>query len=56
MYAKEDLLQKAVDIAIAAVSGAGDKSSSIVNSPENLANFIQVVYGKLVEINGTVDD
>lgn len=54
-FTNEQLLEKALDLTRSAVSDAGDKSITIVNNPDIVAEFIQVVYDKLVGINDSLD-
>lgn len=54
-YFKTDLLKMAVELTDSALADAGDKAPIIIDNPDVVANFIQTVYDKLVEINETLD-
>lgn len=54
-FTNEQLLIKALDLTSSAVSDAGDKSITVLNNPDIVAEFIQVVYEKLVDINDSLD-
>lgn len=50
-YHESEMLKAAIEITNNAVSNAGDKAAHIVANPDLVAEFVQTVYNKLVEIN-----
>lgn len=55
-FKKHELFEMAIDLTSEVVSESGDKSTAILQNPKNTANFIEVIFEKLVEINETIDD
>lgn len=55
-FKKHELFEMTIELTEEVVSEAGDKSTAILSNPKNMANFIQVIFDKLVEINETLDD
>ena len=55
-FKKHELFEMTIELTEEVVSEAGDKSTAILSNPKNMANFIQVIFDKLVEINETLED
>lgn len=55
-FKKHELFEMTIELTEEIVSEAGDKSTAILSNPKNMANFIQVIFDKLVEINETLED
>ena len=55
-YKKHELFEMTIELTEEIVSESGDKSTAILSNPKNMANFIQVIFDKLCEINETLED
>lgn len=55
-FKKHELFEMTLDLTSEVVSESGDKSTAILQNPKNMANFIEVIFEKLVEINETLED
>ncbi len=55
-FKKHELFEMTIELTSEVVAESGDKSTAILSNPKNMANFIQVIFDKLVEINETLED
>ena len=55
-FKKHELFEMTLDLTSEVVSESGDKSTAILQNPKNMANFIEVIFEKLVEINEMLED
>jgi len=55
-FKKHELFEMTIELTSEVVAESGDKSTAILSNPKNMANFIQVIFDKLVEINETLEE
>lgn len=55
-FKKHELFEMTLDLTSEVVSESGDKSTAILQNPKHMANFIEIIFEKLVEINETLED
>lgn len=55
METPNHLLKYAVELTECVLDGSGEKSMTIINNADAVANFIQTVYDKLKAISDSMD-